>query len=122
MVRHVKKIHTIGLDKTNSSTALISHESNSQSIENPSTDNTNHSDENSDKLIIDHDEKKTNPNEFHFSKMPTYTFNTTVQAPLIVNKPNNNYNSTKSYADIHLSIDIFLPKKQKINSVSLIIK
>ena len=51
---------------------------------------------------------------------PNYSFNTTVQAPLIPNNNNNNDHdqSSKPYADIHLSINIFLPKKIKTNSVS----
>jgi len=90
VVRHVKKIHT----ESNLSTTITNNE----------TTSLNQSDENSKKLIIDHDEEQ----------IPNYSFNTTVQAPLIL----NNDQSNKSYADINLSINIFLPKKFKQNSVS----
>jgi len=46
-------------------------------------------------------------------QIPNYSLNTTVQAPLILNETNQ---STKPVADIHLSINIFLPKKFQKNS------
>ncbi|CAF4555421.1 unnamed protein product, partial [Rotaria magnacalcarata] len=49
----------------------------------------NQSDENSDKLIIDHDEEKLNKNNLHLNKQPSYSFNTTIQTPLIPNKSND---------------------------------
>ncbi|CAF2644676.1 unnamed protein product [Rotaria sp. Silwood2] len=125
VVRHVKKIHTIDLNESNLSTALINNETTSQLIENLTPEYINQSDENSNKLIIDHDDEKTNLNDSHLEKIPNYSFNTTVQAPLILNKTttnNNNDHSTNSYADIHLSINIFLPNKKKQNSVSYIKK
>ncbi|CAF3588365.1 unnamed protein product [Rotaria sordida] len=122
VVRHVKKIHTIDFNESNLSTTLVNNEATSQLIENITSDYNNQSDENSDKLIIDHDDEKTNLNDSNLEKIPNYSFNTTVQAPLILNKitnnnnnNNNNDHSTHPYADIHLSINIFLPKKKKQN-------
>jgi hypothetical protein len=51
-------------------------------------------------------------------QIPNYSFNTTVQAPLILHNTNDHDQLNKSYADIHLSINIFLPKKLQQNSVS----
>ncbi len=90
----MKKIHTIDLDESNLPITLTPNETNCQLIE-----PINQSDENTEQI-------------------PNYSFNTTVQAPLILNKMNENDQSTKPYADIHLSINIFLPKKTKPNSVS----
>ncbi|CAF4995270.1 unnamed protein product, partial [Rotaria socialis] len=128
VVRHVKKIHTIDINESNLSATLINNEVPSQSIENITSECMNQSDENSDKLIIDHDEEKPNQNNLHLDKQPRYSFNTTIQAPLIPNKPNDDDDdeddddgdddrSPNSYADIHLSINIFLPKKKKYNAV-----
>ncbi|CAF0906913.1 unnamed protein product [Adineta steineri] len=86
VVRHVKKIHTNNIDQ--SSPQLI--------------------EENSNKLIIN---DESNLNNSHIEQIPNYSLNTIVQAPII---PTNN-DSNKSYADIHLSINIFLPKKKKYN-------
>jgi hypothetical protein len=96
------------LDVSNLSTTLTNNETNSQLVENVSSEYTNQSEELSDKLIIDYDEEK----------LAKYSFHKTVQAPLILNKSNDN--DTKAYADIHLSINIFLPKTKKQNSVSQI--
>ncbi|CAF5059972.1 unnamed protein product, partial [Rotaria magnacalcarata] len=60
VVRHVKKIHTIVINESNLSATLINNEVPSQSIENITSECMNQSDENSDKLIIDHDEEKLN--------------------------------------------------------------
>jgi hypothetical protein len=88
---------------------LINNETNSQLIKNTSSKYINRSEENSDKLIIDYDEEKSNLNDDQSEKRPNYSLNTIVQAPFVLNKINDN----KSYADIHLSINIFLPKKRK---------
>lgn len=70
---------------------------------------------------IDFDESnpiENSQNDDNREQMPNYSLNTTVQAPLILNETNQ---STKPYADIHLSINIFLPKKfqrQQTNSIS----
>jgi hypothetical protein len=96
---------------------LINNETNSQLIKNTSSKYINRSEENSDKLIIDYDEEKSNLNDDQSEKRPNYSLNTIVQAPLVLNKINDNNHSNKSYADIHLSINIFLPKKRKHNSV-----
>jgi DNA-binding GntR family transcriptional regulator len=106
----VKKIHTIDLDESKL-------EPTSQFIE---SDYITPSDENSNKLNINHDDKKANLLDSHSEKTPNYSFSTTVQAPLILNQTNDNNQSNKPYADIHLSINIFLPKKIKQNSVSQI--
>ncbi|CAF3519001.1 unnamed protein product [Rotaria socialis] len=132
VVRHVKKIHTIDINESNLSATLINNEVPSQSIENITSECMNQSDENSDKLIIDHDEEKPNQNNLHLDKQPRYSFNTTIQAPLIPNKPNDDDDdeddedgdddrSPNSYADIHLSINIFLPKKKKYNAFDRVI-
>ncbi|CAF0753436.1 unnamed protein product [Rotaria sp. Silwood1] len=117
VVRHVKKIHTIDLNESNQSTELINNQVASELIENITPEYNKQSDENSDKLTINQDDEKTNLNNSHLEERPNYSFNTTVQAPLILNKTtNNNDHSTNSYADIHLSINIFLSKKKQQNS------
>ncbi len=84
----MKKIHTIDLNESNNSTTL-------PIIENLPSEQINQSEQ-----------------------IPNYSFNTTVQAPLILNHTNDHDQLNKPYADIHLSINIFLPKKIHENSVS----
>lgn len=93
VVRHVKKIHTIDLDESNLSTTTINNES--TLIENLPLEHIHQSDDN-------------------IEPIPNYSLNTTVQAPLIIHQTND---PNSSYADIHLSINIFLPKKFRENSV-----
>lgn len=83
------------MDETNLSTTTINHES--TLIENLPLEHIHQSDDNLETL-------------------PNYSLNTTIQAPLIIHQTND---PNSSYADIHLSINIFLPKKFRENSVRL---
>ena len=95
VVRHVKKIHTIDLDESNLSTTTTTINNESTLIENLPLEHIHQSDDN-------------------IEPIPNYSLNTTVQAPLIIHQTND---PNSSYADIHLSINIFLPKKFRNNSV-----
>lgn len=67
----------------------------------------------SDALIIAEDEQEERPEHRHSN----YSLHTTIQTPLIRNPTEKNDSTVKPYADIHLSINIFLPNRRKSMAV-----
>jgi hypothetical protein len=56
------------------------------------------------------DDDNDDDDDVMLDKLANYTFHTTVRTPLNRNPTDPNDGSMKPYADIHLSINIFLPK------------
>jgi hypothetical protein len=79
------------------------------SEENLSSEHSNESEDMSDALIIAEDEQEERPEQ----RDSNYSLHTTIQTPLIRNSTEKNDSTVKPYADIHLSINIFLPKRRK---------
>ncbi|UJR35899.1 hypothetical protein I4U23_028642 [Adineta vaga] len=105
VIRHVKKIHLLDQDELYSSNNSIKIEENAQIIE-----NSDQSEEHSDRLVIDCEEDGDGS---HSEEMPSYSLKTIVRSPLVVHQTKEENHPMKSLADIHLSINIYLPKKKK---------
>lgn len=93
----MKKIHTIDVDEANLSATIVNNET--ALIENIPSEHFQQSND-------------------HCEQIPNYSFNTTVQAPLTLRHAEDPEQLNKPYADIHLSINIFLSRKMQQNSVS----
>ncbi|CAF1596277.1 unnamed protein product, partial [Adineta ricciae] len=90
VIRHLKAVHSFNYD--------------------PSNEFNNQSEDSTDRLMIDYDEDKV---DSHSEEKPICSLNTVVQAPVVVRQIKPDCDSAKPFADIHLSVNIYLPKRKK---------